>query len=90
MDNDSVTSLCVSWIYWNLTMAHSLGTDLGTGTVLSYHHIFLGITDFKNKSNSSSSICCLTVIDMDFTKTVFSIVKWLLNSRTAYCYISWS
>lgn len=90
MDNDSVTSLSVSWIYWNLTVAHSLGTDLETGTVLSCHHIFLGITDFKNKSTSSFSICCLTVVDMDFTKTIFSLDKWLLNSRIAYCYISWS
>lgn len=51
MDNDSVTSLSVSWIYWNLTVAHSLGTDLETGTVLSCHHIFLSITDFKNQEH---------------------------------------
>lgn len=90
MVNDSVTSPCVSRIYWSLTVAHSLGTDLGTGTVLSCHHVLLGITDFKSKSTSSSSICCLTVVDIDFTKTIFRVVKWLLNSKTAYGYISWS
>lgn len=77
MDNDSVTSLCVSG---NLTVAHSLGTDLETGTILSCHHIFFGIADFKNKSTSSSSICCLTWI---LPKCLISIVKWLVNSRTA-------
>lgn len=80
-----VLLLCVSVGSIAIWLAYSLGTDLETGTVLSCHHIFLGITDFKNKSTSSSSICCLTVVDMDFTKTDFSIVKWLLNSRTAYC-----
>lgn len=42
-------------------------------TVLSRYHIFLDITDFKNKSTSSSSICCLTVVNIDFTKTIFRV-----------------
>lgn len=70
MHNDSITSLCVSRIYWSLTVARSLGTDLETETVLSCHHIFFGITGFKNKSTSSPSICCLTLVDIAFTKTV--------------------
>lgn len=89
MDDDSVTSLCVSRIYRSLTVAHSLGTDLETGTVLSCHHIFLGITAFKNE-HFQVFYLLPDSSRHSFYQNQFRVVKWLLNSRTAYCYISWS
>lgn len=70
-------------------MAHSLGTDLETGTVLSCHHIFLGITAFKNE-HFQVFYLLPDSSRHSFYQNRFRVVKWLLNSRTAYCYISWS